>query len=158
MSCRWSCTFFYALRLFNGFVPVPPPLSFFLSRSVKPELGPTAQAIERTQSSIVGPIHLILLPKSLYYADEAWFSRLLVGCLRLHRCIRRKTCVGDVNDSQVRDGKMANFQITDWLDESMYIKPPGETCKEETSTGLQSFERPSRLDHPAAPKAQVYCI
>lgn len=52
---------------------------------------------ERTEGNIVCPIHLILFPKSLYWTDQARFSRLLVGCLLLPRCIRRKTRVGDVS-------------------------------------------------------------
>lgn len=66
---------------------------------------------ERTESGIVGPIRLILFPKSLYWADQAWFSRLL-GCLFLHRCIRRKTCVGDVRATRVGERRLLNINHT----------------------------------------------
>lgn len=92
LSCRWSraaCCF------------TPEPMNEYTHT-------PTAQAIGREQrGALFAPIHLILFLKSLYWADQARFSRLVVGCL--HRCIRgKKVCWW-------RTGQLPNINHTEEL-------------------------------------------
>lgn len=139
-------------------------LNLFLTHSVKPELGPTAQAIERTEGSIVWPIHLILFPKSLYCADQVWFSRLLVGCLRLHRYIRRKTCVGDVSTTRVRGRKKRpnaekNNRLIGWVYKRLNVQKSAWWDTFRGNINRTSFKcytvLSSRLDHqtPSSPQS-----
>lgn len=103
LYCKWLCA----------------SASFFLTQSYEHTHAPKTRTWphssgyrEKTESSIVGPIHLILFPKSLYWADQARFSRLVVGCLLLHRCIRRKTCVVDVSATRVKERRLQNINHT----------------------------------------------